>query len=58
MAKRRSLEQLAKFISYILGRNPAEFGLVLDSDGFVKIKEFLKAVSEEEGLKYVCRSNR
>jgi len=57
MAKHRSLEQLAKFISYILGRNPAEFGLVPDPDGFVKIKDFLKAVSEEEGLKFVRRSN-
>ena len=57
MAKHRSLEQLAKIISYILGRNPAEFGLVPDSDGFVKIKEFLKALSEEEGLKYVRTSN-
>ena len=57
MAKRRNLEQLAKFISYILGRNPAEFGLVPDSDGFVKIKEFLKVFAEEEGLKYVRRSN-
>jgi len=57
MAKRRALEQLANIISYILGRNPAEFGLVTDSDGFVKIKEFLKALSEEEGLKYVRTSN-
>ena len=57
MAKQRSPEQLAKIISYILGRNPAEFGLVPDPDGFVKIKDFLKATSEEEGLKYVRRSN-
>ena len=57
MAKHRSLEQLAKIISYILGRNPAEFGLVPDPDGFVKIKEFLKALSEEDGLKYVRTSN-
>lgn len=57
MAKQRSPEQLAKIISYILGRNPAEFGLVPDSNGFVKIKEFLKALSEEEGLKYVRTSN-
>ena len=57
MAKHRSLEQLAKIISYILGRNPAEFGLVPDSDGFVKIKEFLKALSEEKELKYVRTSN-
>jgi len=57
MTKPRAPEQLAKFISYILGRNPAEFGLVPDSDGFVKIKDFLKALSEEDGLKYVRRSN-
>lgn len=57
MTKRRSPEQLAKIISYILERNPAEFGLVPDPDGFVKTKEFLKALSEEEGLKYVRRSN-
>ena len=57
MAKQRSPEQLAKIISYILGRNPAEFGLVPDLDGFVKIKEFLKALSEEEGLTYVRTSN-
>ena len=35
MAKQRSPEQLAKIISYILGRNPAEFGLVPDSDGVI-----------------------
>lgn len=57
MTKHRSPEYLAKFISYILGRNPAEFGLVPDPEGFVKIKEFLKVLSEEEGLKYVRRSN-
>jgi len=57
MAKQRPPEQLAKIISYILGRNPAEFGLVPDSNGYVKIKEFLKALSEEEGLKYFRTSN-
>ncbi len=57
MVKQRSPKQLEKVISYILGRNPAEFGLVPDPDGFVKIKDFLKAVSEEDGLKYVRRSN-
>ncbi len=51
MAKLRTLEQLAKFISYILGRNPAEFGLVPDPEGFVKIKEFLKAARRRRGLK-------
>ena len=57
MAQQRSLKQLSKLISYVLGRSPAEFGLVPDPDGFVKLKEFLKAVSEEDGLRYVRRSN-
>ncbi len=51
------LKQLEKVISYILGRNPAEFGLVPDPDGFVKIKEFLKVVQEEKGLKHIRRSS-
>ncbi|HAO22176.1 MAG: hypothetical protein BWK80_48015 [Desulfobacteraceae bacterium IS3] len=46
-------EQLAKFLSYILGRNPDEFGLIPDSNGYVRIKDLLKAFSEEEGLRYV-----
>jgi len=57
MAQLKSLKRLSKFIFYVLGRKPAEFGLVPDQDGFVKIKELLKAVCEEEGLKYVRRSN-
>jgi putative RNA 2'-phosphotransferase len=57
MAKNRSPEYIAKLISYILGCNPAEFGLVPDPHGFVKIKEFLKALSEEQRLKHVRRSN-
>ena len=57
MVQQRSLKQLSKFISYILGHKPAEFGLVPDRDGFIKIKEFLKAVREEEGLKYIRGSD-
>ncbi|MBW2251368.1 MAG: RNA 2'-phosphotransferase [Deltaproteobacteria bacterium] len=55
MDKRKSPTQLAKFIYYILGRRPDEFGLVPDTDGFVKIKELIKAICEEEGLRYVRR---
>jgi putative RNA 2'-phosphotransferase len=57
MAQQRSPKQLSKFLSYILGHKPAEFGLVPDRDGFIKIKEFLKAVHEEDGLKYIRRSD-
>jgi len=57
MAKHRSLQQLSKLITYILGRRPDEFGLVLNSDGQVKIKELLKAICEEKDWKYVRRSH-
>jgi len=53
MSKERSPKQLAKLIDYVLSRRPDEFGLVADDDGFVKIKDLLKAVNEEEGFRYV-----
>jgi putative RNA 2'-phosphotransferase len=57
MSQKRSPKQLAKFLNYVLGRRPDEFGLVTDKEGFVKIKELLKATNEEEGLRYVRRSH-
>lgn len=49
--------QLKKLIEYILGRNPYEFGLVPDRDGFVKIKELIKAINEEEHFRHIRRSH-
>lgn len=57
MRHAKSLERLAKFLDYILGRKPDEFGLVPDNEGFIKIKDLLKALSEEEGWKHVRRSH-
>ena len=57
MSRKQTSKQLAKFIAYILGRQPDEFGLVLDKEGYIKIKEFLKVLSEEEGWRYVRRSH-
>jgi len=57
MSKQRTPKQLAKFFDYVLSRRPDEFGLVPDPEGFVKIKEFLKAVGEEEGFRYVRRAH-
>ena len=57
MLIKRSPKQLAKLLNYILGRRPDEFGLVAAKDGFVKIKELIKAVNEEEGLRYVRRAH-
>ena len=55
MGKLKSPQSLAKFIAYILERRPDEFGLVTDKEGFVKIKELLKAITEEKDWKYVRR---
>ena len=57
MALQKSTKKLAKLLDYILGRRPDEFGLVTDSDGYINIKELLKALSEEEGLSYVRRAH-
>jgi putative RNA 2'-phosphotransferase len=57
MGLKQSPKLLSKFLSYILGRRPDEFGLVPDSDGFVKIKECLKVLREEEGWRYVRRTH-
>ncbi|MDY6954306.1 MAG: RNA 2'-phosphotransferase [Thermodesulfobacteriota bacterium] len=57
MGKRRTPRQLGKLMHYVLGRRPDEFGLVLDAEGFVPIKEMIKALSEEPGWGYVRRSH-
>jgi len=57
MRKGRSPKKLAKFLAYVLGRRPDEFGLVPDDSGFVKIKDLLKAIHEEDGWKFVRKSH-
>jgi putative RNA 2'-phosphotransferase len=57
MSLQRSPKQLAKLIEYALSRRPDEFGLVLDADGFIKLKELLKAINEEAGFRYVRRAH-
>ena len=55
MVKTKTPRSLAKFLAYILERRPDEFGLVLDSQGYVNIKHLLKALNEEKGWKHVRR---
>lgn len=45
--------RLARMLAYVLGRRPHEFGLITDLQGYVKVKDLLKALGEEEGLRYV-----
>jgi putative RNA 2'-phosphotransferase len=49
----QAAEKLTKSLVYILSRVPDEFGLVPDAEGFVPVKELLKALAEEEGFRHV-----
>jgi putative RNA 2'-phosphotransferase len=53
MRKDKAPQQLAKFLAYMLGRRPDEFGLMPDDHGYVKVKTVLQALSEEQGWRYV-----
>jgi putative RNA 2'-phosphotransferase len=53
----QKVKKLAKFLDYLLGRRPDEFGLCPDKDGYVKIKDLMKALGEEEGWGYVRLSH-
>ncbi len=57
MGLKKSPQQLAKILAYVLGRRPDEFGLVPDREGYLKIKALLRAFSEEEGWGWVRRSH-
>jgi len=57
VAQRKDPKHLSKLLAYMLGRQPDEFGLVPDGDGFIKIKELLQVISEEDGWRYVRRQH-
>lgn len=51
----RQLESLARMLTYMLGHRPDEFGLVLDDDGFVPLKQLHRALAAEPGWGFVRR---
>jgi putative RNA 2'-phosphotransferase len=51
----RQLENLAKILTYVLCHRPDEFGLVLDPEGFVAVKQLLQALNAEPGWAHVRR---
>ena len=57
MSRVNELKKQAKFLAYILGVHPDEFGLVPDKEGFVKIKDLIKAIHEEEGWRAFRQSH-
>ncbi|MBC8443807.1 MAG: RNA 2'-phosphotransferase [Deltaproteobacteria bacterium] len=57
MQQNRSIRPLGKFLDYVLGRKPGEFGLVLENNGFVKVKVLMQVLSEETGWRHVRQSH-
>jgi putative RNA 2'-phosphotransferase len=57
VALRKDPKQLSKLLAYMLGRQPDEFGLIPDGDGFIKFKELLQVINEEDGWGYVRRQH-
>jgi putative RNA 2'-phosphotransferase len=47
------VESLSRFLQYVLGHRPDEFGLIPDSDGFIGYKDLLRAIHEEDGWGHV-----
>ena len=50
-------QALSRFLTYLLGHRPDEFGLVSDPDGFMPLKDVLMALKEEEGWSFVRQSH-
>jgi putative RNA 2'-phosphotransferase len=54
---KRKVTNLSRLMGYILGDRPDEFGLVPDKEGYIPIKELLKAINEEPNMAYVRESH-
>jgi len=54
---KRKVAYLNRLLKYILENKPDEFGLVPDKNGYISIKELLKAINEEPGMAYVRESH-
>jgi putative RNA 2'-phosphotransferase len=57
MNPQQQIQQFSKFLAYILERRPDEFCLIPDEEGFVLIKDLLKAFSEIQGWRHIRASH-
>ncbi|MCD6319366.1 MAG: RNA 2'-phosphotransferase [Candidatus Desulfofervidaceae bacterium] len=53
----QTLKGLSKLMSYILRHRPDEFGLCLDEEGFVSLKELHQAITEDKNWSFVRKSH-
>jgi len=52
----KKVEQLARFIQYVIGHRPDEFGLVADDQGFLPVRDVLR-VLQDEGWSHIRRNH-
>lgn len=53
----KNINKLEKFLFYILGKRPDEFGLIPDHEGYVKLNELSRAMGEEKDYRYIRESH-
>lgn len=53
MANKTYKDKIGKLLSYALGFKPDEFFLIPDEDGYVKIKDLVKAFGEQKELRWI-----
>ncbi len=56
-SSRMNAESLCRFLTYVLGHRPDEFGLVPSGEGRVPVKELLQALHEEDGWRHVRQAH-
>lgn len=54
---KRKVANLSRLVSYVLGNRPDEFGLIPDKEGYITVKELLKAINEDPNMAYVRESH-
>jgi len=54
---KRKVANLNRLLMYILGNRPDEFGLAPDKEGYISLKELLRAINEEPNIAYVRESH-
>ena len=53
MKPSQAIHKLSKFLVTVLGRQPDEFGLLPDEDGYVTIKALVHVMAEESGWRHI-----